>query len=73
MTRALTPLFQGDSRALGWLRDRVFPISRWLHFVRYRMTRAMVGIDRGILRRPFPVGEILRQLPSAEARALLDP
>ncbi|MBA3503670.1 MAG: FAD-dependent monooxygenase [Myxococcota bacterium] len=67
MTRALTPLFQGDSRVLGWLRDRTFPISRWLRFVRYRMTRAMVGIDRGIIRRPFPVGEIVRQLPELPA------
>lgn len=64
MTRMLTPLFQGDSRMLGWLRDRLFPTSRWLRFVRYRMTRAMVGIDRGLLRRPFPLGDIVRQLPS---------
>jgi 2-polyprenyl-6-methoxyphenol hydroxylase-like FAD-dependent oxidoreductase len=69
-TRALTPLFQGESRVLAWLRDRVFPTSRWFRFLRYRMTRAMVGIDRGIFRRPFPVGEVLRQLP--EARGLLD-
>lgn len=62
-TRMLTPLFQGDSRVLGWLRDRLFPTSRWLRFLRYRMTRAMVGIDRGLLRRPFPVGEVVRQLP----------
>jgi 2-polyprenyl-6-methoxyphenol hydroxylase-like FAD-dependent oxidoreductase len=66
-TRALTPLFQGDSRVLAWLRDRVFPTSRWLRFVRHRMTRAMVGIDRGILRRPFPVAEILGQLPAANS------
>lgn len=54
-TRALTPLFQGDSRTLGWLRDRIFPTSRWFHYLRRRMTRAMVGIDRGLLRRPLPI------------------
>jgi 2-polyprenyl-6-methoxyphenol hydroxylase-like FAD-dependent oxidoreductase len=68
MTRALTPLFQGDSRVLAFLRDRLFPLSRWLGFVRHRMTRAMVGIDRGLVRRPFPVGEILRQLPEVAHR-----
>lgn len=51
-TRALTPLFQGDSRALAWVRDRVFPTSRWLGYLRRRMTRAMIGVDRGILRSP---------------------
>jgi 2-polyprenyl-6-methoxyphenol hydroxylase-like FAD-dependent oxidoreductase len=63
-TRALTPLFQGDSRMLAFLRDRMFPASRWFGFLRRRMTRAMVGIDRGILRRPFPIVEIMRQLPA---------
>ena len=63
-TRAMTPLFQGDSRVLAWLRDRVFPTSRWLRFLRYRMTRAMVGIDRGVFRRPLPIAELVRQLPS---------
>jgi len=64
MTRALTSLFQGDSRVMGVLRDRCFPMSRWLRFVRYRMVRTMIGVDRGLLRRPFPVGQLLRQLPS---------
>ena len=63
MTRVLTPLFQGDSRVLGFLRDLVFPTNRWFRFLRYRMVRTMVGIDRGLLRRPIPVGELLRQLP----------
>jgi 2-polyprenyl-6-methoxyphenol hydroxylase-like FAD-dependent oxidoreductase len=70
MTRTLTPLFQSDSRMLGWLRDRFFPINRWLRFMRYRMVRTMVGVDRGLFRRPFPISEILRQLP-VEARVLL--
>ncbi len=68
MTRALTPFFQSDSRVRGWLRDRLFPTSRWLRFLRYRMVRTMIGIDRGILRRPFPLPELLRQLADASAR-----
>lgn len=57
-TRALTPFFQSDSRLLGWLRDLVFPMSRWLGPLRRRMVRTMVGIDRGIVRRPMPLAEI---------------
>ncbi len=59
-TRALTPLFQSDSRVLGWLRDRVFPTSRWLGFLRRRMVRSMVGIERGFVRRPIPIAEVVR-------------
>jgi len=69
-TRALTPLFQGDSRVLGWLRDLTFPTSRWLGFVRRRMVRAMVGIDRGLLRGPMPIADVLspRALLAAPAQ-----
>ncbi len=59
-TRALTPLFQSDSRVLGWLRDRVFPTSRWLGLLRRRMVRSMVGIERGFVRRPIPIAEVVR-------------
>lgn len=62
-TRLLTPLFQSDSSLLGWLRDRLFPTSRWFRFLRRRMVRTMVGIDRGLVRPSFSVGELLRQLP----------
>jgi 2-polyprenyl-6-methoxyphenol hydroxylase-like FAD-dependent oxidoreductase len=61
-TRALTPFFQGDSRLLGWLRDRLFPMSRWLGPLRRRMVRTMVGIDRGILRRPMPLADLKTRL-----------
>ena len=61
-TRALTPFFQGDSRVLGFLRDRLFPMSRWLRPLRRRMVRTMIGIDRGIVRAPIPLGEIRRML-----------
>ena len=65
-TRALTPLFQSDSRALGWFRDRVLPISRWFGPLRRRMTRTMVGVDRGLFRRPLPIADLPR-LPSGAA------
>lgn len=58
-TRALTPLFQSDARLLGWLRDRVFPTSRWFGYLRRRMVRTMVGIDRGLVRRPMPLAPLL--------------
>jgi 2-polyprenyl-6-methoxyphenol hydroxylase-like FAD-dependent oxidoreductase len=54
-TRALTPLFQSDSRAIAWIRDRVFPHSRWLGPLRRKMIRTMIGADRGLLRRPLPL------------------
>jgi 2-polyprenyl-6-methoxyphenol hydroxylase-like FAD-dependent oxidoreductase len=66
-TRALTPFFQGDSRVLGFVRDLVFPASRWLAPLRRRMVRTMAGLDRGILRRPIPLAELRRlALPPAE-------
>jgi len=65
-TRALTPLFQGDSRMLGWMRDRIFPHSRWLGFLRRRMVRSMCGIDRGLVRAPMPIRDLPR-LPSGPA------
>ena len=63
-TRMLTPLFQSDSRTVAWLRDRVFPASRWFGPLRRRMVRAMIGIDRGIFRRPIPLADITRALVS---------
>jgi hypothetical protein len=58
----LTPLFQGDSRVLGWLRDRAFPASRWLRPLRRRMVMMMTGIERGIVRRPMALAELTRLL-----------
>jgi 2-polyprenyl-6-methoxyphenol hydroxylase-like FAD-dependent oxidoreductase len=69
-TRALTPLFQSDSRVLGWLRDLVFPTSGWLPPLRRRMVRTMAGLDRGIVRRPIPLDELRRAaLPAGEPAA----
>lgn len=61
-TRALTPLFQGDSRVLGWLRDLAFPASRWIRPLRRRMVLMMTGIERGIVRRPLPLAELTKLL-----------
>jgi 2-polyprenyl-6-methoxyphenol hydroxylase-like FAD-dependent oxidoreductase len=59
-TRALTPLFQSDSRAIGAIRDLVFPIAHWLAPLRRRMVRTMAGLDRGIVRRPIALAELRR-------------
>lgn len=67
-TRALTPFFQSDSRLAGWLRDLVFPTSRWIAPLRRRMVRTMCGLDRGIVRRPIAVETVVRAaLPEAAA------
>jgi 2-polyprenyl-6-methoxyphenol hydroxylase-like FAD-dependent oxidoreductase len=68
-TRALTPLFQSDSRLLGWLRDRFFPMSRWVGPLRRRMIRTMVGVDRGVIRRPLPIAPLRGLLPAGPAAA----
>jgi 2-polyprenyl-6-methoxyphenol hydroxylase-like FAD-dependent oxidoreductase len=57
-TRSLTPFFQSDSRLAGFLRDVLFPVSRWLGPLRRRMVRTMAGIERGILRRPIPLAQL---------------
>ncbi|MBX3154898.1 MAG: FAD-dependent monooxygenase [Deltaproteobacteria bacterium] len=67
-TRALTPYFQSDSRLRAWVRDRFFPASRWLGPLRCRMTRTMIGVDRGIVRRPMS----LEGLPRVPWPALAD-
>ena len=59
-TRALTPLFQSDSRVLGWLRDLVFPTSRLFPPLRRRMVRTMAGLDRGIVRSAISLEDLRR-------------
>jgi len=66
-TRALTPLFQSDSRIFGWIRDVVFPMSSWLGPLRRRMVRSMSGIDRGIVRPPIPLARLRGLLAAAPA------
>jgi len=48
-TRALTPFFQSDLRALGWLRDAFMPLSTRIGFVRREMLRSMAGTKTGWL------------------------
>ncbi len=48
-TRWLTPLFQGDSRALGWLRDAFMPIGARLPWVRRLMIASMCGTATGLV------------------------
>jgi len=50
-TRWLTPLFQGDLRLLGWLRDVGFPIGQRLGPIRRLMTASMAGVAAGFLGR----------------------
>jgi hypothetical protein len=47
MARWLTPLFQSDSRLLGWARDLVFPLANALPPLRRHMTRTMAGVAVG--------------------------
>jgi 2-polyprenyl-6-methoxyphenol hydroxylase-like FAD-dependent oxidoreductase len=49
-TRWLTPLFQGDSRLLGWARDVFLPIGTRLPWVRRLMVASMCGTANGITR-----------------------
>jgi 2-polyprenyl-6-methoxyphenol hydroxylase-like FAD-dependent oxidoreductase len=49
--RWLTPFFQSDSPALGWLRDRLMPIGNAIGPLRRRMVRTMAGVERGPLYR----------------------
>jgi 2-polyprenyl-6-methoxyphenol hydroxylase-like FAD-dependent oxidoreductase len=46
-TRWLTPLFQGDSRVLGFLRDVAMPLAGRIPFVRRRMVASMSGLLLG--------------------------
>lgn len=64
-TRALTPLFQSDSRAIGWLRDLTFPIACKLAPIRRRMVRTMLGVDLGLLRAPMPLAELEGHIAAA--------
>jgi 2-polyprenyl-6-methoxyphenol hydroxylase-like FAD-dependent oxidoreductase len=66
-TRALTPLFQSDSRMLGVVRDLMFPAFHWFAPLRRRMVRTMAGLDRGIVRRPIPLDELRRALLAASS------
>lgn len=57
-TRGLTPLFQSDHEWLGWLRDRLMPLSAKVPWVRRQMCLSMSGHMRGVLRAPLSLSEI---------------
>ena len=54
-TRWLTPFFQSDSRALGWLRDLGFPIARRIGPIRRLMSASMAGVAAGFFGRREPL------------------
>jgi 2-polyprenyl-6-methoxyphenol hydroxylase-like FAD-dependent oxidoreductase len=72
-TRALTPLFQGDSRVLGFLRDVAMPLGHRIGPLRRRMIRTMAGLDRGLVRRPIPLAELRRHYLPDQSSAPSDP
>ncbi|MCP1727249.1 2-polyprenyl-6-methoxyphenol hydroxylase-like FAD-dependent oxidoreductase [Natronospira proteinivora] len=48
-SRALTPLFQSDSRLAGWLRDISFPLTNSVPYTRRQALRTVAGIKTGLL------------------------
>jgi 2-polyprenyl-6-methoxyphenol hydroxylase-like FAD-dependent oxidoreductase len=59
-TRGLTPLFQSDHAALGWLRDRLMPLMGRLPWIRRQMCLSMAGHMRGVLRAPLALEGLAR-------------
>ncbi len=57
MTRWLTPLFQSDSRVMGWLRDWTFPIANAIPPLRNIMIRTMAGVSTGFVSRHLQLAE----------------
>ena len=66
MTRWLTPLFQSDSRVLGWLRDWTFPLANAIGPLRRHMIRTMAGVALGF-------GPSQLALPTGAASAAGEP
>lgn len=50
-TRWLTPLFQSDSRVLGWMRDFGFPLMRRVPPLKRLMMASMAGVASGFFGR----------------------
>lgn len=48
-SRWLTPLFQSQSRAAGWLRDQSFPLASRIPFIRRHLACTVAGLKTGIL------------------------
>jgi 2-polyprenyl-6-methoxyphenol hydroxylase-like FAD-dependent oxidoreductase len=66
VTRWLTPLFQSDARALGWLRDLMMPLVGHVPWVRRQMIAGMTGTARGPL---TPLLPLPARLPAPPSRA----
>ncbi len=58
-TRMLTPFFQSDVVALGWLRDLGMPLFGKLPWFWRRMCASMVGNQAGVLSAPVPVERLV--------------
>ncbi len=54
-TRWLTPFFQSDSRALGWIRDIGFPIAARIPFLRREMLATLAGLKTRLVGGALPV------------------
>ncbi|GAB4510416.1 MAG: NAD(P)/FAD-dependent oxidoreductase [Haliangiales bacterium] len=54
-SRWLTPFFQSDSRALGWIRDIGLSAMNQVPPLRRKMTRTMAGLERGVVRASLPL------------------
>ena len=48
-SRLLTPVFQSDSRSIGWLRDATFGTLCSAPFVGRQMVKTLVGMQSGVL------------------------
>ena len=58
-TRMLTPFFQSDVVALGWLRDAFMPVFGRVPWFWRRMCASMVGNQTGVLSAPVPVPRLV--------------
>ncbi len=54
-SRWLTPFFQSDSHALGWIRDIGLSAMNKVPPLRRKMTRTMAGLERGVVRASLPL------------------
>ncbi|HEX6244009.1 MAG TPA: NAD(P)/FAD-dependent oxidoreductase [Polyangiales bacterium] len=69
VNRALTPVFQGDSRLLGKLRDALMPIAARLPLLRSTMVATMCGLKRGFLLPSLPAVSTVCRIPADTNRA----
>lgn len=57
-SRLLTPMFQSDSRAAAWLRDRAFPLANRFSFTRKEAVRTVAGLKTGLLFDPSVTAQL---------------